>query len=159
MTDVLSATVRRSTARFIIPVSYTHLIVYESDVKLTSIGLDIAFNPEAVNISEETIEKLKGLNNRQAKYALEIIDYIDGNNSIKDQGIMINGPIDTTAMCCFLNPDIMTDVREINVAIDCGGQLTRGMTIWDRRDHFRWEHLPKVRTVFAIDGQKYQETF
>lgn len=48
-------------------------IVYESDVKLTSIGLDIAFNPEAVNISEETIEKLKGLNNRQAKYALEII--------------------------------------------------------------------------------------
>ena len=134
-------------------------IVYESDVKLTSIGLDIAFNPEAVNISDETIEKLKKLENRQAKYALEIIEYIDGNNSIEEEDIFINGPIDTTAMCCFINPEIMTDVREINVAIDCGGELTRGMTIWDRRDHFRWEHLPKIRTVFAIDGQKYQNTF
>ena len=45
-------------------------IVYESKVKLTTIGLDIAFNPEAVNISEDTIQKLKNLNNRQAKYAL-----------------------------------------------------------------------------------------
>ena len=134
-------------------------IVYESKVKLTTIGLDIAFNPEAVNISEDTIQKLKNLNNRQAKYALEIIEYIDGNNSIEEQGIFINGPIDTTAMCCFLDPTIMTDVREINVAIDCGEQLTRGMTIWDRRDHFRWEHLPKIRTVFEIDGTKYQETF
>lgn len=134
-------------------------IVYESGVKLTSIGLDIAFNPEAVNISDETIAKLKELKNRQAKYALEIIDYIDGNNSIEDEGIFINGPIDTTAMCCFLNPEIMTDVREINVAIDCGGTLTRGMTIWDRRDHFRWEHLPKIRTVFEIDRKKYEQTF
>lgn len=58
-----------------------------------------------------------------------------------------------------IDPTIMTDVREINVAIDCGEQLTRGMTIWDRRDHFRWEHLPKIRTVFEIDGTKYQETF
>ena len=134
-------------------------IVYESGVNLISIGLDIAFNPNAVNISEETIEKLKRVGNRQAKYALEIIDYIDGNNSIQEQDIFINGPIDTTAMCCFINHDIMTDIREINVAIDCGGPLTCGMTIWDRRDHFRWEHLPRIKTVFAIDGQLYQETF
>ena len=134
-------------------------IVYESEVKLTSIGLDIAFNPEAVNLSDETLNRLRAIDNRSAKYALEIIEYIDGNNSIEEQGIFINGPIDTTAMCCFLNPEIMTDVREINVAIDCGGPLTRGMTLWDRRDHFRWEHLPKIRTVFAIDSQKYQDTF
>ena len=63
------------------------------------------------------------------------------------------------AIAFMSRPEIMTDVREINVAIDCGGPLTRGMTIWDRRDHFRWEHLPKIRTVFAIDGQKYQQTF
>ena len=134
-------------------------IVYESGVNLISIGLDIAFNPNAVNISEETIEKLKRVGNRQAKYALEIIDYIDGNNSIQEQDIFINGPIDTTAMCCYINHDIMTDIREINVSIDCGGPLTCGMTIWDRRDHFRWEHLPKIKTVFAIDGALYQETF
>ena len=99
------------------------------------------------------------MGNRQAKYALEIIDYIDGNNSIQEQDIFINGPIDTTAMCCYINHDIMTDIREINVSIDCGGPLTCGMTIWDRRDHFRWEHLPKIKTVFAIDGALYQETF
>lgn len=134
-------------------------IVYDSGVRLTTIGLDIAFNPDAVNISQETIKKLEAIESVGAKYTCEIIEFIDGNNSIAEQDIFINGPIDTTAMCCFINPEIMTDVREINVAIDCGSQLTRGMTLWDRRDHFRWEHLSKIRTVFAIDPAKYQETF
>lgn len=133
-------------------------IVYESGVRLTTIGLDIAFNPDAVNISEETIEALKRINNRQAKYALEIIAYIDGNNTIEDQGLFINGPIDTTAMCAFICPDIVT-TREIKVAIDTGSQLTRGMTIWDRRDHFRWEHLNTIRTVDYIDSERYQKVF
>ncbi len=134
-------------------------LVYESPVKITSIGLDIAFNPHAVNIGEETLRKLRALNNRQSRYALEIVDYIDRNNSISDRNIFINGPIDTTAMCCFICPEIMTDIRKIHVAIDTGGQLTRGMTLWDRRDHFRWEHLPLIHTVFAIDSERYQQVF
>lgn len=133
-------------------------IVYESGANLTTIGLDIAFNPNMVNISGETIEKLNKIGNKQAKYALEIIDYIDKNNSISEQDLFINGPIDTTAMCCFIEPSIYTATK-IKVAIDTGSQLTRGMTIWDRRDHFRWEHLPEIKTVCNLDGKRYQEVF
>lgn len=133
-------------------------IVYESGVNITTIGLDIAFNQSAVNISDESLEKLKGLNTKESKYALEIIDYIEKNNSIAEEGIFVNGPIDTVAMCSFIDPSII-ETQEINIAVDTGSQLTRGMTIWDRRDHFRWEHLNKIRTVSAIDSEKYQSVF
>lgn len=133
-------------------------VVYESDVKLITIGLDVCFNPELVNISEDTIEALRKADTKQAKYALEIIEYIDGNNSIPEQDLFINGPIDTTAMCCFIEPSIMKTTK-IKVAVDTGGQLTRGMTLWDRRDHFRWEHLPEIETVCDLDNELYQKIF
>ena len=133
-------------------------IVYESGVNITTIGLDVAFNPEAVNLSDETLEQIRRIGNPQAKYALEIIDYIDKNNSIEEKGIYINGPIDTTAMCSFLCPDMLT-TKEIKVAVDTGSQLTRGMTIWDRRDHFRWEDLHTIRSAVSIDSDMYQKVF
>jgi purine nucleosidase/pyrimidine-specific ribonucleoside hydrolase len=133
-------------------------IVYESGANLTTIGLDIAFNPEMVNISDSTIEALKAINTKQTRYTLEIIDYIDKNNSIPEKGLFVNGPIDTTAMCCFIEPSIMT-VDMIKIAVDTGGPLTRGMTIWDRRDHFSWENLAKIKTVSFLDGEAYQKVF
>ncbi len=132
--------------------------VYESGAKLTTIGLDIAFNPDMVNLNEETLQKLRGIGNKQAKYALEIIDYIDQNNSIPEDGLFINGPIDTTAMCCFIDPSMMM-VTPIKVAVDTGSQLTRGMTLWDRRAHFRWQHLPEIHTVSALNQARYQQVF
>ena len=133
-------------------------IVYESGANITTVGLDVAFNPEYANISDETIGKLGKVSNKATKYALEIIDYIDKNNSIPEQGIFINGPIDTIAMCAAIGPDMLV-TREIHVAVDTGSQLTRGMTLWDRRDHFRWEHLATIRSAVSIDSAAYQRVF
>lgn len=132
-------------------------IVYESGVKLTTIGLDIAFNPEWVSIHEEALEKLKKLNTKASRYALEIIDYVDKNNSLP--GLFNNGPIDTVAMCSVISPDII-QTKEIHVEIDTSdNQLTRGMTIWDRRNHFKWTHIPAIRTAYSINSEKYQRVF
>lgn len=132
-------------------------IVYSSGVKLTTIGLDVAFNPEWVNILPETLEKLEKVNSVPARYALEIIDYVDKNNSLPD--LFNNGPIDTVAMCSVICPDII-QTKEICVAIDTSdSQLTRGMTIWDRRNHFAWEHLSRIRTAYSIDSALYNRVF
>lgn len=132
-------------------------IVYSSDVKLTTIGLDVAFNPEWVSILPETLAKLEKVNSRASRYALEIIDYIDKNNSLP--GLFNNGPIDTVAMCSVICPDIIK-TKEINVAIDTSdNQLTRGMTIWDHRNHFKWEHLDCINTAYEIDSAKYNRIF
>jgi inosine-uridine nucleoside N-ribohydrolase len=133
-------------------------IVYESGVNITTIGLDIAFNPDYVNLSTETIEKLRRIGNKASKFALEIIDYIQKVNTVVDSGMYINGPIDTVAMCTAILPEIITS-KEINIAIDTSNQLTRGMTIWDRREHFRWDHLTKIRTAISIDSLAYQRVF
>lgn len=132
-------------------------IVYSSGVKLTTIGLDVAFNPQWVNIQEETLRKLEKVNSVPARYALEIIDYVDKNNSLPD--LFNNGPIDTVAMCSVICPEII-HTKEINVAIDTSdNQLTRGMTIWDRRNHFQWENLNRIQTAFEIDSKKYNRVF
>ena len=132
-------------------------IVYESGVKLTTIGLDVAFNPEWVNIQQEAIKKLEKLNTKASRYVLEIIDYVDKNNSLPN--LFNNGPIDTVAMCAVINPDIIK-TKEIHVEIDTSdNQLTRGMTIWDRRNHFKWTHIPSIQTACAINSERYQRVF
>lgn len=132
-------------------------IVYGSGVKLTTIGLDVAFNPEWVNILPETLEKLKKADSVSSRYALDIIDYVDKNNSLP--GLFNNGPIDTVAMCSVINPEIIK-TKEINVAIDTSdSRLTRGMTIWDHRNHFMWENLHKIRTAYSIDSALYNRVF
>lgn len=132
-------------------------IVYGSGVKLYTIGLDVAFNPEWVNILPETLEKLKKVDSVSSRYALDIIDYVDKNNSLPD--LFNNGPIDTVAMCTVINHDIIR-TKEINVAIDTSdSQLTRGMTIWDHRNHFQWENLHKIQTACSIDSALYNRVF
>lgn len=132
-------------------------IVYGSGAKLYTIGLDVAFNPEWVNILPETLEKLQKVNSVSSRYALEIIDYVDKNNSLPD--LFNNGPIDTVAMCTVINHDIIK-TKEINVAIDTSdNQLTRGMTIWDHRNHFMWDNLHKIQTAYSIDSALYNRVF
>lgn len=132
-------------------------IVYGSGVKLTTIGLDVAFNPEWVNILPETLEKLKKVNSVSSRYALEIIDYVDKNNSLPD--LFNNGPIDTVAMCAVICPEIIKTL-EISVLIDTSdNQLTRGMTIWDRRNHFQWQGLDRIHTAYTIDASMYNRVF
>lgn len=98
-------------------------IVYGSGAKLFTIGLDVAFNPEWVNILPETIAKLEKVNSVSSRYALDIIDYVDKNNSLPD--LFNNGPIDTVAMCSVINHDIIR-TKEINVAVDTSdNQLTQ----------------------------------
>ena len=134
-------------------------IVYSSGVNIVTVGLDVAFNPELVNIEPWAIAELEKIGNLASTYALEIIDYIDGNNTIEDIGLFINGPIDTTLMCAFLDPS-MLETTTISVKVDTSDNaLTTGMTIWERRDHFAWKNLPKIETAVTIDPIAYQKKF
>lgn len=132
-------------------------IVYGSGAKVTTIGLDVAFNPDWINILPETMEKLARVDSVPSRYALEIIDYVDKNNSLP--GLFNNGPIDTVAMCSVICPEII-QTKEISVVIDTGDhQLTRGMTIWDRRNHFQWQGLDRIWTAVSIDSVQYNRVF
>ncbi len=133
--------------------------VYGSGVDLIAIGLDVAFNPKLVNIESWAICEIEAIGNKASRYALEIIEYIDKNNTIKEKGLFINGPIDTTLMCSFLNPNLI-EKKQICVQIDTSdNKLTRGMTIWDRREHFQWENLSEITVATTIDPIEYQKTF
>lgn len=132
-------------------------IVYSSGAKIITIGLDVAFNPEWVNIDKEVLKKLKKVDTVPSRYALDIINYVDENNSLP--GLPNNGPIDTVAMCSVICPQIIQTQR-IGIKIDTSDdRMTRGMTVWDRRNHFRWEDLIYIDTAYKIDSRLYNRVF
>ncbi|MEG1926141.1 MAG: nucleoside hydrolase [Ruthenibacterium sp.] len=138
-------------------------IVYSAGLRLITIGLDIAYSSD-MNIPEETQQKIRLLNNKQANYTMEILDYIEHAQSDLEDGAYIKGTIDTVAMCAFICPDIIK-TKKISVVIDTVGELTRGATIWDRRIWNRKNRklstmdFCDIESAYEIDGKKYHQTY
>ena len=91
-----------------------------------------------MTILPETLEKLAKVNSVPSRYALEIIDYIDRNNSLPD--LFNNGPIDTVAMCAVICPEIIK-TQEISVLIDTSDNQRR----WKRRRASHRRSRPDAR--------------
>jgi inosine-uridine nucleoside N-ribohydrolase len=43
----------------------------------------------------------------------------------------------------------------LKVGVETKGELTLGETVVDRREHFRWEHLPSIDAASDIDEQRF----
>jgi inosine-uridine nucleoside N-ribohydrolase len=44
----------------------------------------------------------------------------------------------------------MVTTRAVRVGIETAGTLTRGQTVADVREHFRWEHLPLIEVAVGV---------
>jgi len=122
-------------------------IVFASDVDITAVGLDIAYNPY-VNLISEDYETLRGYATKEAEFVLDIAEFCHERTFDSSSGL-----IDAVTMAGLIEPEIFT-VQEISVGVECVSPLTRGQTVWDRRDHFRWDNLHKIKAVSDIDARR-----
>lgn len=127
-------------------------IVYKSGVNLTAIGLDCAYHPN-INLQEQHFQMLAASKAKEAKYMHEILEFVMGGSFDSSSGTM-----DPIAIAAIIDPSILT-TEQIKVAIEKDSPLTRGMTVWDRRDHFRNEDLVTINAVSKIDAEKYLQSF
>lgn len=112
-------------------------IVYESGVKLTALGLDVATYFD-VNFSEEDIKRLESSDRKEAKFLLNAIHFVNGRGF--DAYCTV---IDCMAVAYAIDPELV-ETMEAHVGVETKDGLTLGMTVIDRRHHFVWEQLPLI---------------
>lgn len=123
-------------------------LVYNSGVKFTALGLDVATHFD-VNLTEEDIAALDASPNKEAKFLRQAIRFVTGRGFEAYCTI-----IDCMAVGYAIDPTLV-ETFEGHVGIETKGELTLGMTIWDSRHHFVWEKLPLIHIGRTADHGRF----
>ncbi len=118
-------------------------------------------------LNEPDIEKIQGFNNELARFAIECNSR--AREAYREQtgedGISLPDPV---AMSIALDPTIGTQWSEHYVDVECGSELTRGMTVVDRlnvaadeRNQGVWADAlrkgRKTKVCWTIDNRRWKE--
>jgi inosine-uridine nucleoside N-ribohydrolase len=118
--------------------------VFHSGIKITAIGLDVATHHD-INFRDSDIERLEASASREAQFALDLVKFSAGRG-FQSYTVLI----DSTAIAAAIDPALIK-FQTIHVDIETQGELTRGQTVTDIRDNFRWTHLPSINAAYDAD--------
>ena len=125
-------------------------IVFQAGFNLTAIGLDVATH-DSLTVSPQHRAALKSSPSRAAWFLQGVVDFVESRGFRSYCAL-----IDSLAVATILDPTIAT-TEALHVGIETQGEMTLGQTVVDRREHFRWTHLPLVNVVSAIDSARFFE--
>jgi len=125
-------------------------IVFESGADLTMIGLDVTHE---VYLEEPDLAPLAALQNERAEFLLQIIRFMSDayGNLTGWPRCVLHDPL---AAGVALYPDLVhAETRQVDVEVQ--GELTRGMTVVDRRGR---EPLGKanVQVALEVDAPRFK---
>jgi len=120
-------------------------LVFAAGFNLTAIGLDVAAHPD-INLSGPHREALKAAGTEAAGFLLDVTAFVERRGFKSYCGL-----IDSLAVALAIKPSLFT-VEDIAVAVETASELSRGQTIVDRRDHFRWDTLSTIKAASAVDA-------
>lgn len=123
-------------------------IVYESGVHLVALGLDVATHFD-VNLTQEDITKLEESKNKEAKFLLQAISFVNGRGFEAYCTI-----IDCMAVGYAIDSSLVETIKG-HVGIETQSELTLGMTVLDSRHHHVWEQLPVVEIGSKADYGRF----
>ncbi|MBN2980868.1 MULTISPECIES: nucleoside hydrolase [Cohnella] len=127
-------------------------IVFGCGAKVTAVGLDVAYHPD-INFKERHYDRLRRATSKEAKYMLGIDRYVKEGSTVGSFDSS-SGIIDSVAIASIIDPSLL-ETQEIKVAVEKVSPLTLGQTVWDRRDHFRWEHLQSIYAASGLDSERF----
>jgi len=123
-------------------------IVFRAGFNLTAIGLDVA-TQEAIHIGEEHRARLQASKRKEAWFLKGVVDFVEQRGFRSYCAL-----IDALAVAAALDPTIFA-TEEVRVGIETKGLLTLGQTVVDRRQHFAWTDLPRVRVAYAVEANRF----
>lgn len=123
-------------------------IVFEAGFNLTAIGLDVATRP-TIEVSTKDRAALRAAGNPAADFLLGVIAFVERRGFRSYCGL-----IDSLAVATALDPAVLVTER-LHVAIETRSALTLGQTVVDRRENFRWTHLPTVAAAGDVDAARF----
>jgi purine nucleosidase/pyrimidine-specific ribonucleoside hydrolase len=123
-------------------------IVFEAGFKLTAIGLDVATHPK-IDLSAERRRALAQSAKPSAGFLGGVCAFVEARGFGAYCGL-----IDSLAVAAAIDPSLITK-ETLKVGVETRGELTLGETVVDRREHFRWEHLPSIDAASDIDAERF----
>jgi len=126
-------------------------IVFNSGIPIKAIGLDVTTDP-ANRLSKEMFEEIEGLGTRKGRL---VADLCRGFVRRFD-GFSLHDPL---ALATVADPSL-TETERFKVDVETVGELTRGMTVVERRHRLRVTGSEaNVEVCTSVDSRRFLEMF
>lgn len=125
-------------------------MVFNSGLSIRAVGLDVATHPD-INFPKEQVDLLRQSSNQEAVYVSKLVDFVEGRG-FQSYCVLI----DSLAVAAVIDPTVI-ETTAVSVDVETAGTLTRGQTVCDIRNHFRWDHLPVIDAASGADFKKFSD--
>ncbi|MET8944557.1 nucleoside hydrolase [Streptomyces sp. NPDC004542] len=122
--------------------------VFRAGFDLVAVGLDIATHPR-INFRPADLDRLRGSDTPEAALAARVVDFVNGRGYQSYCSL-----IDSVAIAAIADPSLVESV-EVRCDVERRGELTRGMTVVERRAHHGREDIPTIRAVSSLDFDRF----
>lgn len=121
-------------------------IVFSSGIPLTCAGLDATTHPES-RLSPQIFEEVKRKKTRRAKLVVDLCR----NIVERYDGFSLHDPM---AVAFLIDASIFR-TEKYNVKVETRGELTRGMTVTERRYHRRMIDEVNAEIMVEVDSDRF----
>ncbi len=118
--------------------------VFRAGFSLTAIGLDVATHRDLCLRREEE-RAIRAAKRPEARLVAGMLDFVLGRG-FQSYCLLI----DSCAVAAAAQPELI-ETRLLPCDVETKGELTRGMTVVDIRDNFRWAELPQIAVAADAD--------
>jgi inosine-uridine nucleoside N-ribohydrolase len=119
-------------------------LVFHSDLRITAVGLDVSCDPR-INLDHGAQERLKSSESPEARFLTSVLAFVTARGFEPYSAI-----IDALTAAIAIDRGL-AKTTPLKVEIETQSPLSLGQTVADRREHFRWEHLPTIDVVSEVD--------
>jgi inosine-uridine nucleoside N-ribohydrolase len=122
--------------------------VFAANFNLLAIGLDVAARDE-LQLTQHHYDQIRSRKTQAGWFLLGILKFLERRGFRAYCAL-----IDSLAVAAAIDPSIFA-TEQIRVAVETVSPLTLGQTVVDRREHFRWEHLPTITAAADLDAGRF----
>ena len=119
-------------------------LVFHSGLHITAVGLDVSCHPD-INLSHGVRDRFGKSDSPEAQFITGVLAFVDAAGFESYSAI-----IDALTVAIAIDPGLAQTIP-LNVDVETASSLTLGQTVVDRREHFRWDHLPTIDVVSEVD--------
>jgi inosine-uridine nucleoside N-ribohydrolase len=123
-------------------------LVLSAGFNLFAIGLDVAARDE-LELQPAHYDLLQAAKTAGGQFLLGILDFVK-RQSFRPYSALI----DSLAVAAAVDPSLFA-TEQICVAIEKTSPLTLGQSVVDRREHFRWGHLPVIAAASDVAADRF----
>jgi len=123
-------------------------IVFNSDLNLIAIGLDVATHPD-LELSVKHRKILEASGSVQAKFLLGVINFVEKGGYGSYSGL-----IDSLAVATAINKNVI-ETTLVKVAVETQSRLSSGQTVVDHRENFSWSNASKLTVACKFNPELF----